>query len=70
MTLTYLAANPHPEKPSFVLMTNWDDSIFVKLAQTEERQYNFSRAFAALASHQELEGILQGLKQLGRVVAS
>ncbi|MEM9815892.1 MAG: type I restriction endonuclease subunit R [Cyanobacteria bacterium P01_D01_bin.6] len=69
-TLAYLAANPHPERPSFALMTNGDDSVFVKLAQAEGRQYNFSRAFAALASHQELQYILQGLKQLGRVVAS
>ena len=69
-TLAYLAANPHPEWPSFALMTNGDDSVFVKLAQTEGRQYNFSRAFAALASHQELQCILQGLKQLSRVVAS
>ncbi|MEO0537948.1 MAG: type I restriction endonuclease subunit R [Cyanobacteria bacterium P01_A01_bin.123] len=69
-TLAYLAANPHSERPSFALMTNGDDSVFVKLAQTEERQYNFSRAFAALTSHQELQCILQGLKQLGRVVAS
>ena len=69
-TLAYLAANPHPERPSFALMTNGDDLVFVKLAQAEELQYNFSRAFAALASHQELQGILQGLKQLGRVLAS
>ena len=68
-TLAYLAANPHPERPSFALMTNGDDSVFVKLAQTEGRRYNFSRAFAALASHQELQHILQGLKQLSRVVA-
>lgn len=68
-TLAYLAANPYPERPSFALMTNGDDSVFVKLAQTKGRQYNFSRSFAALASHQELQHILQGLKQLGRVVA-
>ncbi|MEM6426125.1 MAG: type I restriction endonuclease subunit R [Cyanobacteria bacterium P01_D01_bin.128] len=68
-TLAYLAANPHSERPGFALMTNGDDSVFVKLAQAEGRQYNFSRAFAALASQQELEGILQGLKQLGCVVA-
>ena len=70
MTLTYLAANPRLERTSFTLMTNGDDSVFVKLAQIEGQQYNFSRAFAALASHQELQGILPGLKQLGRVVAS
>ncbi|WP_439342326.1 hypothetical protein [Vacuolonema iberomarrocanum] len=34
-TLAYLMANPHPERPSFALMTNGDDSVFVKLTQTE-----------------------------------
>lgn len=68
-TLAYLAANPHPEKSGFALMTNGDESIFVKLTQTGDRLYNFSRSFSALASHQELQGILQGLKQLGRVMS-
>jgi len=68
-TLAYLAANPHPEHPGFALMTNGDESIFVKLTQKGDRRYNFSRSFSALTSHQELQGILQGLKQLGRVMS-
>jgi len=68
-TLAYLAANPHPEHPGFALMTNGDESILVKLTQKGDRRYNFSRSFSALTSHQELQGILQGLKQLGRVMS-
>ncbi|MGK7891612.1 MAG: type I restriction endonuclease subunit R [Leptolyngbyaceae cyanobacterium] len=72
-TLAYLMANPDPDKPSFALMTNGDDSVFVKLSQAEARQdggrqYNVSRVFAALTSGQELQGILQILKRLSRVV--
>jgi hypothetical protein len=67
-TLAYLMANPHPGNPSFALMTNGDDSVFVKLSQVEGRQYNISRVFAALTSVQELQKILQGLKQLSHVV--
>jgi hypothetical protein len=67
-TLAYLMANPHPDNPSFALMTNGDDSVFVKLSQAEGRQYNVSRVFAALTSMQELQGILQGLKQLSNLV--
>ncbi|NJL45114.1 MAG: type I restriction endonuclease subunit R [Leptolyngbyaceae cyanobacterium SM2_3_12] len=67
-TLAYLMAKPHPDLPSYALMTNGDDSVFVKLTQTSERQYNFSRGFAALTSNQELYGILQVLKQIQQVV--
>lgn len=67
-TLAYLLANPHAEKPSFALMTNGDDSVFVKLGQTEGRQYNFSRVFAALVSDQELHGLFQAMKRLSNAV--
>ncbi|WP_017302640.1 hypothetical protein [Nodosilinea nodulosa] len=67
-TLAYLMANPYPDLPSYGLMTNGDDSVFVKLVQTPGRQYNFSRVFAALTSNQELYGILQGLKRIRQAV--
>jgi len=64
-TLAYLTASPYPEQPSFALMTNVDESVFVKLTQADGPQYGISRPFAALVSNQELYGILQGLKRLG-----
>ena len=73
-TLAYLTANPQRETPSFALMTNGDNSVFVKLRQaetpTESGRYNFSRVFATLTSIQELQGVLQGLKQLGTLVGN
>jgi hypothetical protein len=65
-TLAYLMANPHPTQPSFALMTNGDDSVFVKLTQNERAQYDLSRVFAALTSNQELYGVLQILKRIAQ----
>jgi hypothetical protein len=67
-TLAYLMATPHPEQPRFALMTNGDDSVFVKLEATQGGRYNLSRVFAALTSNQELDGVLQILKRLGQVM--
>lgn len=67
-TLAYLIATPHPEQPRFALMTNGDDSVFVKLEAAQGRRYNLSRVFAALTSNQELDGVLQILKHLGQVL--
>jgi hypothetical protein len=48
-------------------MTNGDDSVFVKLAADNGNFYSVSRVFAALTSSQELYGLLQILKHLGRI---
>lgn len=69
-TLAYLMANPQPEQPSFALMTNGDDSVFVKLTRDQGGQYSVSRVFAALTSNQELYGILQVLKRISQVMES
>ncbi|HBE18479.1 MAG TPA: type I restriction endonuclease subunit R [Cyanobacteria bacterium UBA11149] len=62
--LAYLMANPQPEKPSFGMMTNGDDILFVKLTQMEERQYNVSRVFSPFISDGELYNVLQVLKSI------
>ena len=67
-TLAYLMANPVVDTPSFALMTNGDDSVFVKLDQVAGRRYNFSRSFAALTSNQELYEVLQILKHLAQII--
>ena len=63
-TLAYLMANPQPEQPSFGMMTNGDDILFVKLTQIKNRQYNVSRVFAPFISNQELYSVLQVLKSI------
>lgn len=67
-TLAYLMANPRPEQPSFGMVTNGDEILFVKLVQREQRLYGLSRVFAPFSSSQELCNALQILKQIGRVI--
>jgi hypothetical protein len=69
-TLAYLMANPHPEQPSFGMVTNGDDILFVKLVQTEPRRYALSRVFAPFTSNQELYNALQILKRIGQVIGA
>lgn len=68
-TLAYLMANPDADTPSFALMTNGDDSVFIKLDHVGGRRYNFSRSFGTLTSHQELYEVLQILKRLAQVIS-
>lgn len=63
-TLAYLMANPQPEQPSFAMMTNGDDIVFVKLQQRQERKYDVSRIFTPFLSNQELYHVLQVLKYI------
>ena len=67
-TLAYLMANPQPEQPSFGMMTNGDDILFVKLVQRSPQNYALSRVFAPFTSSRELHRALQILKRIGQVI--
>ena len=67
-TLAYLMANPQPEQPSFAMMTNGDEIVFVKLTQIKQRQYDVSRVFAPFSSNRELYSVWQILKSISRVI--
>jgi hypothetical protein len=67
-TLAYLMANPQPEQPSFGMVTNGDDIVFVKLVQTEPRLYALSRVCAPFTSGRELYNALQILKRISQVI--
>lgn len=66
--LAYLMANPQSEQPSFGMVTNGDDILFVKLGQAGQRQYSLSRIFAPFTSSRELYGALQVLKCFGQAI--
>lgn len=66
--LAYVMANPQPELPSFGMVTNGDDIIFVKLSGQPQRQYVLSRAFSPLVSKQELYSTLKILKRIGETI--
>lgn len=61
-------ANPKPEQPSFGMVTNGDEILFVKLIQQEQRLYGLSRVFALFSSGQELRDALQILKRISRTI--
>lgn len=67
-TLAYLAANSYLNKPSYALMTNGDESVFVKVDQANQKLYTVSRSFTTQASIQELYATFRGLKGIARVV--
>ncbi|OAB63067.1 type I restriction endonuclease subunit R [Leptolyngbya valderiana BDU 20041] len=67
-TLAYLMANPQPHRPSFGLMTNGDEILFVKLQQHPSPQYDVSRIFAPLSGKRELYQALQILKRIRSVI--
>lgn len=67
-TLAYLVANPQPERPSFGLVTNGDEILFVKLVQGSSRLYALSRVFAPFVSIHELTQALQVLKRMAEVI--
>ena len=69
-TLAYLMANPRPEQPSFGMVTNGDDILFVKLVQWSQRSYSVSRVFAPFTSNRELYSALQILKRIGQVIGN
>ncbi|PZV07049.1 MAG: type I restriction endonuclease subunit R [Leptolyngbya sp.] len=66
-TLAYLSASPQVDQPAYALMTNGDDSVFVKLSRRDS-VYTVSRVFSALTSTQELHAILQILKHLSQTI--
>ncbi len=68
-TIAYLMANPQPEQPSFGMVTNGDEILFVKLVQESQRQYGLSRVFAPFTASRELYSALQILRQIGRTIS-
>ncbi len=62
-TLAYMSANPNPEIPTFGMITNGEDYIFVKLNQ--QKQYALSNKFTlANPVKNELYEVMQIIKQI------
>jgi Type I restriction enzyme R protein N terminus (HSDR_N) len=66
--LTYLMANPNPDKSVFGMVTNGDDILFIKVTQTNPPQYDLSRVFAPFTSARELYSVLQILKSFSQTI--
>lgn len=65
-TLAYMLGNPNPGQPSFGLVTNGYDYLFVKATQTPERRYALSENLTLLSgADHNLKQVARILKRLG-----
>jgi Type I restriction enzyme R protein N terminus (HSDR_N) len=67
--LAYMMANTQTDQPTFGMMTNGDDVLFVKLTTQPSGQYGLSRVFSLYTLPEELQSVLQVLKQIGQAIA-
>ena len=67
--LTYLIANPNPERPVYGLITNGDEFQFIKLLIQPNPQYDLSNIFPLLLPHRnQLYDIMRILKQIRQIM--
>ena len=67
--LAYMLGNPHPEKPSYGMITTGGSFIFIKLVKDENPQYATSKLFAT-RNPGDLYSVLRILKRLSQIVIS
>ena len=63
-TLAYLMASPNGDHPTFAMLTNGDDIVFVKL---EGKQYAMSQVLSPLVNRGELEVAWQVLRKIAEI---
>ena len=66
--LAYMLTNTQAELPTFGMMTNGDDVLFVKLTNQPEKRYSLSRVFSLYTLPEELRTVLQVLKRIGKAI--
>ncbi|WP_448573203.1 restriction endonuclease subunit R [Trichothermofontia sp.] len=64
-TLSYMLGHPSLETPTFGLITNGTDFLFLKAQRTPTPQYAMSRLFSLINPNNELHDVLAILKYLG-----
>jgi Type I restriction enzyme R protein N terminus (HSDR_N) len=67
--LAYMMANTQATQPTFGMMTNGDDVLFVKLTTQPLVQYSLSRVFSLYTLPEELQSVFQILKQMGQSIS-
>ncbi|MFN6495890.1 MAG: restriction endonuclease subunit R [Nostoc sp. DedQUE01] len=67
--LVYMLANPNQDKPSFGLVTNGSDFIFLKLIKQNQPMYAISDQFTLLKRKSELYQVLSILKKLSQILS-
>jgi Type I restriction enzyme R protein N terminus (HSDR_N) len=67
--LAYMMANTQTEQPTFGMMTNGDDVLFVKLTTQPSGKYGLSRVFSLYTLPEEFQSVLQILKRMGQSIS-
>ncbi|OYE03784.1 type I restriction endonuclease [Nostoc sp. 'Peltigera membranacea cyanobiont' 232] len=67
--LAYMLADPSQDKPTFGLVTNGSDFIFLKLAKQNQPRYAISDQFTLLKRKSELYQVLSVLKNLSQILS-
>ncbi|WP_392532435.1 restriction endonuclease subunit R [Nostoc sp. C117] len=67
--LVYMLANPSQDKPTFGLVTNGSDFIFLKLSKENQPKYGISDQFTLLKRKNELYQVLSILKNLSKILS-
>ncbi|WP_375506132.1 restriction endonuclease subunit R [uncultured Nostoc sp.] len=67
--LVYMLANPNQDKPTFGLVTNGSDFIFLKLTKENQIKYAISDQFTLLKRQSELYQVLSVLKKLSQILS-
>lgn len=65
--LTYMLANPHPDRPTYGLILNGSNFRFLKLVKGETYQYALSRIFDLFNPGNDLYQVLRVLKRLSQL---
>ncbi len=68
--MTYMMANPNPERPVYGLIGNGDEFMFIKMLTAGIPNYDLSNIYSLLLPRRnQLEDILQILKQIAQIMA-
>lgn len=67
--MTYMMANPNPERPVYGLIGNGDEFMFIKMLTQGVPQYDLSNIFYLLLPRRnQLQEILRILKQIAKIM--
>ena len=69
--MTYMMANPNPERPVYGLIGNGDEFMFIKMLTQGVPQYDLSNIFYLLLPRRnQLQEILHILKQIAKIMVT
>lgn len=69
--MTYMMANPHPDRPVYGLISNGDEFMFIKMLTQGLPQYDLSNVFSLLIPRRnQLQDILKILKNIRQTMVA